>query len=311
MNRILSKYINKLYVMRWEIGVCRFNKSDLINSGTFNPNIKWFHLNYLNVFHADPFLLRSGNENINILFEEYSEDDKYGKISIMGIDENFNQLNYKKLLDTKSHLSYPFVFEENNKTYVFPESSKSGKLSCYEYDHENVSFNFLKEIIDLPLLDSTIVKRNNKYWIFGIMNMNDVDYKLYIFFSDNLLGPYEPHSLNPIKNGLNGTRPAGNFIVINDQLYRPTQNCENRYGESITINKVNVLDEVNFEEEPYMPIYLNQKNNYNIGMRTIHTINILDDIMVVDGENWIYSPLYRLKRYLKKKIPGKSLNQLE
>jgi hypothetical protein len=79
-------------------------------------------------FYADPFLLSSKDGNFKIIFEDYTFDDDYGKISLMTLDKSFRQVNHKILLDTKSHLSYPFVFTENNKTYVFPEAGKSGKL---------------------------------------------------------------------------------------------------------------------------------------------------------------------------------------
>ena len=223
----------------------------------------------------------------------------------MTLDRSFKQVNCKILLDTKNHISYPFIFTENNKTYIFPEAGRSGKLSCYEYDPLNESINFLQDIVDLPLCDSSILKQNGKYWIFGTLSEIEADtkritdYKLYVFFSDRLLGPYVPHPGNPIKSGLNGTRQAGNFIEVDGIIYRPTQNCERLYGESITINKVTELNEINVVEEPYMTICINKKNRYNYGMHTIHTINVMNDIVVIDGKRWTFSPIIQLKSYLR------------
>ena len=81
-----------------------------------------------------------------------------------------------------------------------------------------------------------------------------MNYKLNVIYSDSLLGPYIPHPDNPVKSGLNGTRSAGNFIEVDGIIYRPSQNSEKDYGESITINKVNELNEMNVVEEPYMTI---------------------------------------------------------
>jgi hypothetical protein len=310
MNRFFSKLIDKLYVKQWQIGICTGNIKDIIKSKTFNPHINWLPLDSLDYFHADPFILRSVDGNINIFFESFNFDDYYGKISLMKVDENFKQITSKVLLDTKSHLSYPFLFVEDNKTYMFPEAGHSGRLSCYEYDRENETVKFLKVIIDLPLLDSTVLKYNNKYWLFATMTGKDSNSKLYIYFSDNLLGPYTPHPCNPVKNAANGSRPAGDFIVIDGVIYRPSQNCANQYGESITINKVLVLDEQHFAEEPYMEICMNESNYLSDKILTVHTLNIIGDIIVVDGVRSTYSPKNQWKNFIRNRatsLQGKYL----
>jgi hypothetical protein len=307
MIRKISKYIEKLFFKGWIIGIFRADIKDIIRKKTFDPEISWLPVSSENAYYADPFLLYSKDEILHILLEEFSFDNRYGKISLMKLDKSFNQVDYKVLLDTKSHISYPFIFVENNRTYIFPEAGRSGKLSCYEYDTVNESINFLQDIIDLPLCDSSILKQDGKYWIFGTISDIDpvtdaiTDYKLHVFFSDTLFGPYVSHPCNPVKSGLNGSRQAGNFIEVDGIIYRPAQNCERLYGESITINKITELNEINIAEEPYLNININRKNKSNLGMHTIHTINVLDDIIVVDGVKWTFSPLIQAKAYLNKK----------
>jgi hypothetical protein len=308
MNLSLTKYIDKLFFKKWIIGICQINIKDIIRNRTFDPDINWLLMASFDKFYADPFLLFSKDENFKILFEEFTFNDEYGKISLMTLDKSFKLKNIKVLLDTKSHLSYPFVYTENNKSYVFPEAGKSGKLSCYEYDPVNESLIFLQDILDLPLLDSTILKRDGKYWIFGTLSENGVNYKLHVFFSDSLLGPYTPHLNNPIKSGLNGTRSAGNFIEVDGIIYRPSQNCKNEYGESITINRVTELNEINVVEEPYLTICINKNNRHNAGIHTIHTINVMDNTIAVDGEQWTFAPIHQWKKF--KKTQSK-LNQLK
>jgi small nuclear ribonucleoprotein (snRNP)-like protein len=299
MNGIISKYISKLYLKQWSIGLCRGDIKNIIRNKNFDQNIFWLPLNSLDHFQADPFLLKAIDGNVNILLEDFPFDDYYGKISLMKLDNNFNLIDHKILLDTRSHLSYPFVYLENNITYIFPEAAHSGKLSCYQYNPVNESLTFLKDILDLPLLDSTIIKLDEKYWLFGTLYGEDPHNKLYIFYSENLLGPYIPHPQNPVKNSLNGTRPAGDFIKVDGSIFRPSQNCENQYGESITINKVNILDEFKFEEEPYMLISIDRSKHSNRRINTIHTINVIGDIIAVDGSKWTFSPFIQWKVFLK------------
>jgi hypothetical protein len=290
MNKFVSKYIDKLYFKQWSIGLCRGNIKDIIRSKAFDQDICWLPLKSFNHFQADPFILRANDGNINILYEDFPFDDYYGKISLMIVDNNFKVKNDKILLDTKNHLSYPFIFVENNCFYVFPEAAHSGKLTCYEYDPAKQSLNFLQVILNLPLLDPTILKYNEKYWLFGTLSGEDSHNKLYIYYSDSLLGPYFPHYGNPVKNSLIGSRAAGNFIEVDGVYYRPSQNCENQYGESIIINKVIILNEFQYVEEPYMCISIDRKKHFNKMIFTIHTINVIDDIIAVDGSKWTFSP---------------------
>ena len=299
MKNPLARYSEKLFFKRWIIGIFRDNIMEIIRNKIFDPDINWLEIKSLDTYYADPFLMSSKEGSYKILLEDFSFSENYGKISLMTLDTSFKQVNFKVLLDTKSHLSYPFAYTENNKTYIFPEAGQSGKLSCYEYDPVNETIVFLQDILDLPLRDSTIIKQNDKYWIFGTLTENVTDYKLHVFFSDNLLGPYVSHPANPIKNGLDGNRPAGNFIVIDGNIYRPTQNCQITYGESMTINKITELNEHNVVEEPYMTIRINNSNRFNHGMHTIHTINALDDLIVVDGIKWTFSPMIQIGTFFR------------
>ena len=298
MHRIFSKYIDKLFFKKWIIGIFKGSIEDIIRSKTFDPDINWLLIESSEKFYADPFLLITEEEGYKIIFEELNFDEDYGKILLMNLDKNFKQVHQKILLDTKSHLSYPFVFKEINKVYVFPEARKSGKLSCYEYDPANESLIYVKDILTFPLLDSTILKHDDKYWIFATISENNKDYKLNIFHSESLLGPYFPHPNNPVKIGLNDTRSAGSFIEVDGIIYRPSQNCEREYGESITIQKIVELSESNFVEEPYMKIQINRKKRNNRRIHKIHTINKMSDIVTVDGEYWTFSLILQLKKFI-------------
>ncbi len=159
MKQVYSKYIDKLFYKNWTIGICRANIKDIIRNKSFDPDITWLFDNSYDKYYADPFIMNSANGEFKILHEEFPYETDYGVLSLSDIDKDFKPIDYKTLLDTKSHISYPFYYTENDKTYIFPEAGQSGKLSCYEYDIVNESMRFLKDIIDLPLRDSTILKK--------------------------------------------------------------------------------------------------------------------------------------------------------
>ncbi len=296
MTGILAKYFSKFFIQQWIIGVARTDIKNIIQSKKFDPDIKWFPIQSKSDFSADPFVYKRKEGGYDILLEDYSFKDCCGKISLLELDENLNETDRKQLLDTGSHLSYPFIYEEGNRIFVFPEAGASGTLSCYEYDPVNKSLVFLQHVIDLPVLDSTIIKRDSKYWLFGTMRGSGADSELFVFFSERLTGPYKQHPKNPVKISITGARPAGNIIEADGILYRPSQNSKYTYGGSITINKINKLTETDFDEEFYMAINLNNKNKCNHGMHAIHTVNSAGNMIVVDGTKWRFSLKTKFKQ---------------
>jgi hypothetical protein len=299
MRGFFRKYIPKFFIQQWILGVARGNLVSMIRDREFNPQIEWMRVKGPEMLYADPFLYRNGSE-YNILFEDYSMYDNYGKISVIKLGEHTGTNAHSVVLDTRSHLSYPFIYSENGTSYLFPEASQSGKLSCYEYDTATTTTRYIKDIVNLPLLDGTIYRYNNKYWLFGTINGPDADSKLHIFYADSLLGDYKAHPANPVRHGIDGSRPAGKIIEVDGQLYRPAQNSRYTYGGSITVNRIKKLTESEYEEEFHMTISLNGKNPSNRGMHGIHTINHIDDVIVVDGTVWRFSPALKWKQVKQK-----------
>jgi hypothetical protein len=293
---LIKKYSDKLYLKQWGIGFLKASIADIIRNKKTDLSFEWMSLEDKTISHADPFIFKTDDGRINILFESVSSYNLNGKISLMVCNDLLNPVLEKVVLDTNAHLSYPYVFNENGKIYVFPESAFGGSLNCYEFDQAKRSFINKKEIIKLPLLDSTILKYENKYWLFATMLGETFNSDLHIFYSDSLFGPYKAHEGNPVKKQLNGARPAGNFIEVDGAIYRPAQNCSNYYGESITINKINTLTTTRFDEEEYMIIGSNKNDEFNYG---IHTINAVDDVIIVDGQKGYFEPVQQLSRKLK------------
>jgi len=299
--KLASKFLGKLFVQQWIIGIARCNIRDIVMEKQLSADIKWLRIDQPERFYADPFILPSNNgSEYIILAEDLSFSENYGKISALSLDKDLNNAGTKVLLDTGSHLSYPFVFEENGRTYIIPESSKAGKASCYEYDAHTGNLVFLKDIIEEPLLDSTIIKYKGKYWLFGSQKIKDLHYKLNIYFSDSLFGPYKAHSANPVRTGRDGIRPAGNFFEADGEIYRPAQNNKRGYGDSISLNKLKVLNEDQFEEEFYCTLAIKKNTKGNKGIRAIHTINAVNGIIVVDGLLWRFSLNTKIKQSLAK-----------
>jgi hypothetical protein len=288
--------MKKLYFKQWTIGLAQGDIGRIINSGTFDEEVKWLKPESPGHFMADPFPVRTKN-GFSIVYEDFDIEANYGNISVMNFDRNLNIESRKVLLDTGSHMSFPFIFDNGGEILVFPESVKAGNVCCYKYDPANQSLHYVCEVVRMPLYDPVVLKKDGRYWLFGSVFENRRDYKLHIFYSENLTGPYKALKGNPVKNGLDETRAAGSFIETEGELFRPTQNCSNEYGESITINRVTRLDETGFSEEPHMIIKAGEREIGENGIHNIHTINVLDDLIILDGMKWTFSLREQWKNY--------------
>jgi hypothetical protein len=291
---ILNKFLEKSSVYQWGIGLATGDIKEVIRKKQLNLNFNWLPQDNKMHFIADPFIFKNKQGNIIVLYEDFSLE-KDGVISLITVDNNF-----KPILNTGSHLSYPFVFKENGTTYVLPESHKRGFVAIYEYDFDKNELINEQILVDLPLLDTTILKYENKYWLFASMGDGVYDNsKLYIFHADTLFGKYKPHLQNPVRHHFDATRPAGNFIEVDGEIYRPSQNCSQYYGKSITINKIKKLSTTVFEEEYYFEIKAAENSAFNEGL---HTINVVDDIIVIDGKRKFFMPIITMKRSLKRRL---------
>jgi hypothetical protein len=288
--------MKKLYFKQWTIGLAQGNIGKILESGTFDSEVNWLKPESPGHFQADPFPVTTKG-GLSIIYEDFDIEANYGNISVMNFDGNLNIQNRNVLLDTGSHLSFPFIFAVDSRMYVFPESVKTGNVCCYEYDPLPQSLSYICELVRMPLYDPAILKKDDRYWLFGSLYENRKDYKLYIFYSERLTGPYTPLKNNPVKHGLDGTRAAGGFIETGGELFRPTQNCSNEYGESITINRVTRLDETGFSEEPQMIIKAGEREIRENGIHNIHTINVMGNHIILDGMKWTFSLREQWKNY--------------
>lgn len=232
------------------------------------------------LFVADPFLIQV-NETWYMFFEvkrayDYQTDIAYatsvdGKIWDYGgivLNEQFSQ-------------SYPQVFEWEGEYYMIPESYPTNSIRLYK------AHNFPEEwiledilIIGKDYVDSTILRHNNKWWIFTSTTKNE---DLYLFYADDLSGTWTEHPESPIVYGdANIARPGGGVIEYEENLYRVTQDDAPYYGNSVRVFKILDLTEETYKEVeiPESPVL--EKGVLSWNNRGMHTFDAHKF-----GEGWI------------------------
>ncbi len=293
---VLHKYYAKFFFKQYSIGIFEDNIQEIVKNKKKNFPINWLKLDHYSQSLADPFLFDDKNGEVKILAELFTTGKEDGKICLLTYNKNTGFSSPEIVMELDGHLSYPFIYREGDKMYVILTELK-GSVSMYEYDASQKKLVNKKEICKEALVDASLLKEHGKYWLFGSFIVNGETDNLHIYYADHIEGPYQPHSGNPVKKHLNGTRPAGNFIKVNGNVYKPSQNCSNYYGESIVFNKITRLSESEYEFEEYMTLKADSDGEYKFG---IHTINSSGNFIAVDGQKGYFQPVLQIVRALKR-----------
>ncbi|KAJ3674661.1 hypothetical protein LUZ60_005277 [Juncus effusus] len=263
-----------------------------------NPVVTCKSLSQIGVpsnFVADPFLFIQG-DILYLFFETKNSVTLQGDIgAAVSEDRGASWRQLGIVLDEKWHLSYPYVFSDNNQIYMMPEGSKKGDLRLYRAINFPTKWKLEKIIIKKPLVDSFIIKHENRYFIFGSDHTSKNAIKngeLEIYYSDSLFSNFKPHKKNPVlnKDKSLGARNAGRPFLYKGNLYRSGQNCGQTYGQSIKIFRIDKLTIDEYEETEVD--FRFEKSNKGINSwnnaryHQLDLVNISDDkwIGVMDGD---------------------------
>lgn len=292
MNLINKTIEKKLGIFHWNIGFIEAPFAAITN-GITQP-IHWLQHQYNDRFFADPFILQATEDTIDVLVEEFLYTKWKGRISLLTVSrKDYRLLNRKIVLELETHLSFPYIYRESDKIFVIPENSLSGSLHIYPYNPESQTLGKPAKIIDEPIVDPTLIKLNDMYYLVCTSLKYDENRDLLLYHSNNLTGPYIPFTENPVKQDITSARPGGGFYFCNDRFYRCTQNSQNSYGASLNICEVESIEKDLFKEQKRVNIL--PDSEYRHGL---HTLDSQDNICVVDGLRYLYNPIFKLKRKL-------------
>lgn len=280
-------WMNKLKVVVWNIGFIENDFSSIIDKDNFK--IKWMQHKYKDRFFADPFLLSEDEYSYTVLAEEYLFVEAKGKIVKLVVDKkNKELLKRELLLETEYHLSYPFIDDK----CLYPEQNASGKWKKYNKNGVEISI-----CADLPLIDATIFNDGVEKWIFASKIEEDkIDSNRKLFRYRLCEGRVDSDSEILIKDNFKGARPGGAFFKYKGKWYRPAQvSSENVYGEAIQIYEVLDCSLTGYREKLIYTITSNKEERFNKGL---HTFNVYDDVIIVDGFEMQTHPIQKIKNKL-------------
>jgi hypothetical protein len=241
---------------------------------------------------ADPFVFEEGGATY-LFFED--DDPRTGRahISYVLLDaEGRPATAAKTALAAPYHLSYPFVFRHEGEVLMIPESSANGTVELYRACPFPSKWELAHVLLrDVRAFDATLHVQGDRLWLFACLtepgrSPND---DLHLFSSSSIVGPWEPHPLNPVVSDTRSARPAGRLFRRGDELIRPAQDCSRRYGSAVVFNRVDVLSDDAYGETPVGRI----EPTWHPNVVATHTYNFGSAVEVVDGKRRV--PKRRLR----------------
>jgi hypothetical protein len=238
-------------------------------------------------FWADPHVVQR-NGKYYIFVEELLHSSGRGHISVIELDASGSWKPPIRILEKRYHLSYPSVFEADDRLYMVPESGANETIDLYECTSFPDQWEFRQTLMkNVRAVDTTLWQHAGKWWMFTAIAENAAaapNVELFLFHSDRLLdGQWIPHPRNPVVSDIKRARPAGGLFMQDGKLIRPSQDCSETYGHAIHFNEVEVLSETDYCERTLSTI----NPDWDRKVLATHTYATCGNLAVIDAFTYI------------------------
>lgn len=224
---------------RWDVALTRSSLEGFLG----DPAGAWLYWVARNrrEFLADPFFFpHDGGPQL------LCETQHGRRTSLVSIDIN-ERFGERRPLLVGDASSYPYVVDVDGEPWLVPEHHQRERVRAYHLNG-SVSLAASWSLDGVAVVDPTIVKHGDRWWLFCTDQESGPNYALRVYWSHDPRGPWHGHARNPVKIDITGARPAGNFFMRDGILHRPAQDCTGRYGRAISIQRIDVLTPERFHE---------------------------------------------------------------
>jgi glycosyltransferase involved in cell wall biosynthesis len=230
----------------WRTGLVRASIERFLDP-EFHPAIEWIGYHRPEHFVADPYLIVDAHGCGRLLAEEFAHDVNRGRIVEATVENGRVVSPMREAIREPFHLSNPFPIEHGGKLYCVPESYQAREVRLYQWGGDRWKFR-LALLRNIAAVDPVLFRHDGRWWMFCTDHETDPDAALYVFYAEELLGPWSAHPANPVKVDVTSSRPGGTPFVVNGALYRPAQDCSQSYGWRLALNRIDRLTPRDFQE---------------------------------------------------------------
>ncbi len=151
----------------------------------------------------------------------------------------------------QGHKSYPQIVSNDGKNYLFPEVSSTNSPVLIEIDSSGFPTSnrvYLGNQKGSRHVDGTLF-RTDKCWYLFSGNREKSHQQLDLYYSsDGLFGEFFLHPKSPISLDPRNSRMAGPIFEYSGKIYRFSQDCSEKYGSRININRINQISISEYQE---------------------------------------------------------------
>ena len=265
----------------WRVGWRFVDGSDVVDLHAHPPG-GWRELSDSGTrFYADPFPIVQDGRTF-VFFEDFAHAAGYGVISVVEFDASGPLGAPQPVLDTGSHLSYPFVFAHDGAIWMVPESSAAGTIDLYRATAFPDGWRKEMTLVsDIDASDATPFEHAGRWWMLATVRdaCGTRSDTLHAWSAARLTGPWRPHAKNPLLIDIATARPAGRVVQRDGKLIRPFQDCRAGYGAALGIAEITRLDDGGFLQRVETilrpgPLWTG---------RRLHTLNRAGRLECIDG----------------------------
>ncbi len=233
-------------------------------------------------FWADPFVICQNGKRY-IFMEEVIYRTNKGHIALLELNKEGSIQQIQKILEKPYHLSYPFIFQHNNNYYMIPESAGNKTIELYSCRDFPAKWTHVMNLASgINAKDTTVIHHGNKWWMFTAINdfNNFEEYvELHLFYADDLFTEdWKAHPCNPVVTDIRNARPGGRIFKQGNHLYRPSQDCSERYGLALNLNQIVELNEESYKEA----LVSRTEATWFPRLKGTHTFNFDKDFSIID-----------------------------
>lgn len=255
----------------------------------------WLQIPASQGFIADPFFW-PGRPGI-ILCETYYHHTGLGELTALTVGAGAITGSEPMPLGLHSHLSYPSTWLEDGRVFCLPEMAASRCQVLYEL-RAGARPKALCVINEgAGMADPTLMKVAGLYWIaYTDTDIGNFD-NLCLLYAECLEGPWRPHINNPVKIDARSCRPGGTAFWVDNQLFRPAQDCSREYGGALVINRVEICTPAKYQEQPAATLLPDPHGPFPDGL---HTLALGNGHAVIDGKRISYHPAILIQKILRR-----------
>lgn len=279
----VKRFLTRWFVAEhWNVGIVdRPIESFLDEPGSESgmPEVDW--LPKRPQFMADPFGVQIDGR-LHLLVEEYDYASGKGVISSIrrGDEPVFGP--ERTVLNLPFHMSYPYLLRHEGEIYCIPETYQAKEVALYKAIRFPNEWEKAATLIEgFQAVDATPFRHAGRWWLLCTDEQTGWNSHLYIWHADELLGPWRPHEMNPVKMDVRSARPAGTPFYSRGELFRPAQDCSRTYGGAVVLNRIRTLTTKEFDEEPVKRLAPDPRGPYRDGL---HTLSAAGGLTLIDSK---------------------------